>query len=110
MPNIYDKKKNNLKIIAEITNYLQDDLHFDYDDGTFEWFDSTELRIIKPSEFNSKKLYIYHNEPLDKNSIWLRKGLIVELEFKGDKKELLKPLFKEIIFSDGVELKEIRYD
>ena len=61
MPYSNDKKKNKLKIIAEITNYHQDDLHCDYDDGYFEWFDSSELRIINPHEHKSKKFYIIHN-------------------------------------------------
>jgi len=106
MPYINDKKQNKLKIIAKTVNFHPCDLHCDYEDGTFEWFDSSELRKTEPSEHSSKRLYIYHNESPEKNSIWLQKRVIVELKFKGDKNELLKSFFKNFIFGDGIELKK----
>ena len=100
-------QQNRIILNAEILAYLIDDLHFDYDNGTFEWFDATKLEILEPQEFLNKIYYIYHNNPEYPNSIWRKIGLKVSLEFNISKDAFNPDEHDEIIFSDGVIIKEI---
>ncbi len=61
-----DFQKNSVKIIAKIIQYNPDDLHFDYNDGSFEWFDSSELCIIESVKLRTKGFYIFHNKPVQR--------------------------------------------
>ena len=101
-------QQNRIILEARILAYLIDDLHFDYEDGTSEWFDATKLEILQPKEYLNKNYYIYHNNLADPNSIWRNVGLKVSLEFNINKDAFDPEVHDEIIFSDGVIIKEIK--
>ena len=104
-----DNQKNSVKIISKIIQYHLDDLHFDYDDGSFEWFDSSELCIIEPVKLRTKKFFIFHNKPILENIIWRKIGLIIELKSYDDKMDLLRTIFGIHVFSDGIKISEYKF-
>jgi len=49
--------------VAIVSRYLEDNVHTDYDDGTFESFDTTQLSIVEPAEATGRVVDIDHNTP-----------------------------------------------
>jgi hypothetical protein len=90
-------------IVATVDKYLVNNVHTDYDDGTFEWFDTTKLRIEDPPELAGKFLYVDHNEPQPPGSPWREAGGRLRLELR---KGLDMSLGKRTIelFSAGIRI------
>ena len=67
---------------AIIVDYLPGDLHFDYEDGTFEWFDGVVLKIIEPELLYDDQIYVFHDPELSKENRWKKVGIVVEFEYE----------------------------
>ena len=48
-----------IEITAKILKFHPNDMIEDYDDGTFESFDCSELEVLEPSTVAGQKIYIY---------------------------------------------------
>jgi len=93
----------NMKIVAIVKKYLPGNVHADYDDGTFEWFDTTELSIIEPEADAERTLFINHNQPPPPTSPWRNAGAKLRLELDDDDIDSLGSHGKEY-FSDGIRI------
>lgn len=69
-----------MNIKAKIIKYLPGDLHFDYDDGSFEWFDGVKLKVISPEAFEGKEIRVFHSERSEEENPWKKVGTIIEFE------------------------------
>jgi hypothetical protein len=72
------------KVVAKVVAYHEDMIHFEYDDGTGEWLDGTELEVQSPAEFTTKPLYICHQPVAPVNSLWRQVGATVQFEFQEE--------------------------
>ncbi|RKZ50320.1 MAG: hypothetical protein DRR16_09475 [Candidatus Parabeggiatoa sp. nov. 3] len=59
-----------IQIKAIIVNYTTNAMHDSFDDGEFEFYDATEIRIVAPKDFEGQKLSIYHTGKVSENSLW----------------------------------------
>ncbi len=87
-----------MKIKAVIVQYIPGDLHFDYEDGTFEWFDGIKLEIIEPEQFAGKKIYVYHEESSTDINPWKEVG--TKIQFECDK---IQDFDKSHVFTGGLK-------
>ncbi len=90
-------------ISARVEKYLPNNVSTDYDDGSFEWFDTTVLTILEPIEFKNRALHIDHNWPCEENSVWRNTDEI--LVFELDSSDLTTPTQ---LFSDGIKIINIK--
>ena len=69
-------KSNNLseKDILHIIvlDYCKEALHFEYEDGSGEWYDASKVKLIN-SKIYTNIFYIYHYNPVDNDPIWKTK-------------------------------------
>ena len=77
-------KAESANVVAKVVAYHEDMIHFEYDDGTGEWLDGTELEVQSPVEFTSKPLYICHQPVAPVDSLWRQIGATVQFEFKEE--------------------------
>jgi len=87
-------------IVAIVTVYVTDNVLVDYDDGSFESFDTTQLRVAEPVEIAGRQINILHNTPQPTGSPWRSVGTRLRLEFENETIESLTSKDREI-FSDG---------
>lgn len=71
-------------VVAKVVAYHEDMIHFEFDDGTGEWLDGTELEVQSPEEFTTKPLYICHQPVAPADSLWRKVGATVKFEFKEE--------------------------
>jgi hypothetical protein len=71
-------------VLGIVRKYLVGNVHADYDDGTFEWFDTTQLSIVEPAEVAGRVIDINHNTPPPPESPWRKIGAILQLEVAED--------------------------
>ncbi len=90
-------------IVAIVKKYLPGNVHVDYDDGTFEWFDTTKLCIVEPAEAAGRVIDIDHNEPQHASSPWRRIGAELRLELKGDEVAMPGSRSRQL-FSAGIRI------
>src|SRR4030042_4498636 len=67
-------------LVTRVCKYLPNNVHCDYDDGTFEWFDTTEIRIFNPNDKIGRLIDIDHDTPPPIESPWRKIGAILRLE------------------------------
>ena len=84
VPSQFLVKEIKMELLVEVLQYLIDDLHFDYEDGYFEWFDGTKLKIIEPVNYKDEIFYIYHNQPKPIDDIWQNVGAQLKLIIKSE--------------------------
>jgi hypothetical protein len=94
------------KLKAEIIGFYRDDLHFDYDDGSFEWFDSTTLKIIEPIHLKDKEFYIFHNKGNTLDNIWTQIGKILAIEIDKNFIKSWEDIFNTYIFRESISYYE----
>ncbi len=94
-------------IKARIIGYYKDDLNFDYEDGSFEWFDSTKLRIIEPPHMKDKEFYIFHNSLNKIEDTWTLTGVTLLITFKEGFFEKWDDIFSShtFIFTNAINFK-----
>jgi hypothetical protein len=90
-------------IVAIVKKYLMGNVHTDYDDGTFEWFDTTQLSIVEPAGAAGRVIDIDHNEPQPITSPWRRIGAELRLEMEVDDVGTLGSHSREY-FSAGIRI------
>ncbi|MEX2683302.1 MAG: hypothetical protein Q6373_017130 [Candidatus Sigynarchaeota archaeon] len=90
-------------IVAIVKKYLPGNVHMDYEDGTFEWFDTTELCIEEPARIANLRLSVDHDHQLPDTSPWRKIGARLRLELEGDDIETLGIERREY-FSDGIKI------
>jgi len=99
--------KDKTEVVATIVGYHIGVLHYDYDDGSFESLDGTEMTIISPESMAGQPLFIYHNVPIDNpDSLWRKPGAKVRFLVPT---EMLQPAEETSydIFSAGIALEEV---
>jgi hypothetical protein len=84
-----------------VSKYLINNVHTEYDDGTFEWFDTRQLSIVEPAEVTGRVIDIDHNTPPPPESPWRKIGAILRLEVANNFFEQKRGHFKHY-FSAGV--------
>ncbi|MFX1236613.1 MAG: hypothetical protein ACFFAS_19905 [Promethearchaeota archaeon] len=67
-------------ITLRVDKYLPDNVIYDYEDGSFEWFDSTAITILEASKYKNKMLYIDHEYSCKKESVLRKVGAILKFE------------------------------
>ncbi len=90
-------------IVAIVKKYLPGNVHADYDDGTFEWFDTTQLCIVEPAGAAGHLFDVDHNQPPPASSPWRRIGAELRLEMEVEDIETLSAHNREY-FSDGIRI------
>ncbi len=90
-------------IVAIVKKYLPGNVHVDYDDGTFEWFDTTELCIVEPVSIVRHLFNVFHNQPPPVTSPWRNIGAVLRLELEEEDIETLGSHDREY-FSDGFRI------
>jgi hypothetical protein len=93
-------------IVAIVKKYLVGNVHTDYEDGTFEWFDTTQLCIVEPAGAAGRVIDIEHNEPQHTTSPWRRVGAELRLEMEVEDIETLCSHSREY-FSAGIRILSI---
>ena len=90
-------------VVGIVDEYRVNNVHTDYDDGTFEWFDTTRLYIVEPVEVAGRVMNIDHNNPQPAGSPWRENGAILRLELGAENAEELTRANIEW-FSDGIRI------
>jgi len=90
-------------VVAEVVKYLANNVLSDYDDVTFESFDTTQLRIVEHVEVAGRVIEIDHNTPRPIKSPWRITGTRMRLELGNETIDSLTSKSREI-FSDGVKM------
>ncbi|HME54452.1 MAG TPA: hypothetical protein VKM55_19730 [Candidatus Lokiarchaeia archaeon] len=90
-------------IVAIVSRYITDNVLTDYDDGSFESFDTTQLRVVEPVEIAGRLINIHHNTPQPTGSPWRSAGTRLRLEFEKETIESLTSGDTDI-FSDGARI------
>ncbi len=89
--------------VAIVRKYLPNNVTVDYDDGSFESFDSTQLSIMKPVVANGQILNNDHNNPQPPESPWRKIG--AQLRLQVDKDIFAKKPGQSIhFFSAGIKV------
>jgi len=95
------------EVVATIVGYDANVLQYEYDDGTSESLDGTEMTIISPQGMAGQPLFIFHNFPIDNpDSLWRKPGAKVRFLIPT---EMLQPADGSSydIFSAGIALEEV---
>ena len=59
-----------IEIETEVTKFLQNTMHDDFENGEFASYHASILKILSPIDLKNKKITIYHDSDLDQNSPW----------------------------------------
>lgn len=89
-------------IKAKIIDYISQVMHDDYSDGNFVFYDATIFEIIAPEHLAYRRVSVYHNESVDKNSLWCKKDAICRFSINEEYIEN-KEGKSYIIFGDAIE-------
>ncbi len=90
-------------VVAIVCKYLPGNVSVDYDDGSFEWFDTTQLSVVEPIKALGLIIHIDHNNPQPPESPWRKIGAQLRLEIKKD--IFAKKSGHSLqIFSDGIRI------
>ncbi len=90
-------------LVLKVIKYLSNNVHADYDDGTFESFDTTQVRVVEPVEAAGRSVRIDHNSPPPAESPWRKIGARLRLDADDDILEEKRGHSREI-FSSGIQI------
>lgn len=87
-----------VQVTAEVLDYIPNAMEDSYDDGSFDLYDATELRIVTPMRWAGRRLTIYHDNEISNDSLWRRSGRKILFDIT------LQNIFSDdLLFSDAVD-------
>lgn len=75
-----------LQITATIVDYIPNAMHDNFDDGSFEFYDATKVRVVAPENLAEQEFSIYHIGEVPEDSLW--RIINQRIRFDLNKKEL----------------------
>ncbi|NMC08302.1 MAG: hypothetical protein GYA24_24055 [Candidatus Lokiarchaeota archaeon] len=91
-------------IVAIVDKYIVHNVHDDYEDGTFEWFDTSELRVEEPIELAGKRFRVNHGDVQPPGSPWREVGTKLHLEIANVFNDRLNTSSNIELFSTGIRI------
>ena len=80
-------------VTAEIVTFEPNAMSDSFDDGSFQTFDASKIRLLAPEEYFDKYLLIYHDGEVEESSVWRRLGTKIRAEIKVDDLRGHDPVF-----------------